>query len=181
MNSYYDELYVGSTARRTLKYEWSMKGFGPTVAAFSTESHELHRARAGTLAPFFSKASVYQLEPVVQSVVNQLVARLRTLRGSGGNVNMIDAFSSLTTDVISQYAFARPFGFLQSPDFSPHWHQLMMELSESFHLFKQFGWLEPMMRSLPPSFAKKASPKLVALFDIQDVCLHWCSLGEVFC
>lgn len=158
-----------------------MKGFGPTVAVFSTESHELHRARAGALAPFFSKASVSKLEPVVQSVVNQLVARLRALGGTGGNVNLIDAFTSLTTDVISQYAFARPFGFLQSSDFSPHWHRLMMDLSEAFHLFKQFGWLEPMMRSLPPSFAKKASPKLVAMFDLQDVCLHWYSLGELFC
>ena len=164
-----------------MKYEWSMKGFGPTVAAFSSESHELHRARAATLAPFFSKASVYQLEPIVQIVVDQLMARLHALRGTGSNVNMIDAFSCLTADVISEYAFARPFGFMNDPDFSPHWHQVMMDISENFHLFKQFGWLEPTMRSLPTSFAKNASPKLVALFDIQDVCLNLCSLGEVFC
>ena len=164
-----------------MKYEWSMKGFGPTVSAFSSESHELHRARAATLAPFFSKASVYQLEPIVQTVVDQLMARLRALRGTGSNVNMIDAFSCLTADVISQYAFARPFGFMNDLDFSPHWHQVMMDLSENFHLFKQFGWLEPTMRSLPTSFAKKASPKLVALFDMQDVCLNLCSPGEVFC
>ena len=164
-----------------MKYEWSMKGFGPTVSAFSSESHELHRARAATLAPFFSKASVLQLEPIVQTVVDQLIARLRALRGTGSNVNMIDAFSCLTADVISQYAFAHPFGFMNDPDFSPHWHQVMMDLSENFHLFKQFGWLEPTMRSLPTSFAKKASPKLVALFDMQDVCLNLCSLGEVFC
>ena len=164
-----------------MKYEWSTKGFGPTVSAFSSESHELHRARAATLAPFFSKAAVYQLEPLVQSVVDQLMARLRALRGTGSNVNMIDAFSCLTTDVISQYAFARPFGFMNDPDFSPQWHRVMMDLSENFHLFKQFGWLEPTMRSLPASFAKKASPKLVALFDMQDVCLNLCSLGEVFC
>ena len=163
-----------------MKYEWSMKGFGPTVSAFSSESHELHRARAATLAPFFSKAAVYQLEPIVQSVVDQLMARLRALRGTGSIVNMIDAFSCLTTDVISQYAFARPFGFMNDPEFSPHWHRVMMDLSENFHLFKQFGWLEPTMRSLPTSFAKKASPKLVALFDMQDVCLNLCPLGEVF-
>ena len=160
-----------------MKYEWSMKGFGPTVSAFSSESHELHRARAATLAPYFSKAAVYQLESIVQSVVDQLVARLRALRGTGSNVNMIDAFSCFTTDVISQYAFARPFGFLNDPDFSPHWHRVMMDLSETFHLFKQFGWLEHMMRSFPPSFDKKASPKMVALFDCQDVCLNLCSAG----
>ena len=146
-----------------------MKGFGPTVATFSTESHELHRIRAASLAPFFSKASVYQLEPFVQSVVDQLVARLEALRESGSNVNMVDAFSCLTTDVISQYAFARPFGFMKSPNFSPQWHQLMMELSETSHLFKQFGWLELIMRKIPPSLAEKASPKLASLFSFQDV------------
>ena len=140
---------------------------------------ELHRTRAAALAPFFSKASVYHLEPSVQSIVDQLVARLRTVQGAGSNVNMIDVFTSLTGDVIRQYAFARPFGFMRSPDFSPHWHQLMMEVSETSHVFKQFEWLEPMMRSIPPSLIKMASPKLSSLFGMQDVCLSWCPLGEM--
>lgn len=160
-----------------MKYEWSMKGFGPTTATFSTESHELHRTRAAALAPFFSKASVYQLEPSVQSVVDRLVARLRNVQGTGCNVNMIDVFTSLTGDVISQYAFARPFGFMQSPDFAPHWHQLMMMLSEASHVFKQFEWLEPMMRSMPLSLIRMASPKLSSSFGVQDVCLYDCPLG----
>lgn len=162
-----------------MKYEWSMKGFGPTTATFSTESHELHRTRAAALAPFFSKASVYQLEPSVQSVVDRLVARLRNVQGTGCNVNMIDVFTSLTGDVISQYAFARPFGFMQSPDFAPHWHQLMMMLSEASHVFKQFEWLEPMMRSMPLSLIKMASPKLSSSFGVQDVCLYDCPLGYI--
>ena len=158
-----------------------MKGFGPTVSTFQTESHELHRTRAAALLPFFSKASVYQLEPSVQSVVNQLVARLRTIQGAGCNVNMLNIFTSLTADVISGYAFARPFGFMQSPDFAPHWHQLLIESSETFHLFKQFGWLEKMMRSVPPSLIKVASPKLSSLFGAMDVCLHRCPFDCMRC
>ena len=164
-----------------MKYSWAMKGFGPPLSSFSTESHELHRARAATVAPFFSKASVYNLEPVVQSVVDQLVARLRTFQGTGSTVTVVHAFASLTADVISQYAFARPFNFIQSPDFAPHWHQGMMITSETFHTFKQFGWLEPLMSSMPPSLAQKASPKLSALINLQDVCLHWCPLAEMVC
>ena len=163
---------MGPSSRRTVKYEWAMKGFGPTVSTFATKSHDLHRTRAAVLAPFFSKASVYQLEPSVQSVVNQLVARLRTIQGAGSNVNMLNVFTSLTADVISGYAFARPFGFMQSPDFAPHWHHLIMESSETFHLFKQFGWLESMMRSIPPSLIRMASPKLASLFGATDVCHH---------
>lgn len=156
-----------------------MKGFGPTTATFSTESHELHRTRAAALAPFFSKASVYLLEPAVQSVVDHLVARLRNVQATGCNVNMIDVFTSMTGDVISQYAFARPFGFMQSPDFAPHWHQSMMMLSEASHVFKQFEWLEPMVRRIPLSLVKKASPKLSSTLGVQAVCLHSCPLGKI--
>ena len=85
---------------------------------------------------------------------------------------MIDVYSCLTTDVISEYAFARPLGFMQSPDFSTHWHRLIMDLSETFHTFKQFGLLEPMMRSIPPALAQKASPKMSKLFSLQHVRLR---------
>ena len=55
----------------THKYQWSMKGFGPTIAAFLTENHELHRIRAASLAPFFSKASNWGL-PFSLSLTNLL-------------------------------------------------------------------------------------------------------------
>jgi cytochrome P450 len=97
--SYYDQLYVGSSVRRTNKYHWAVRGFGPTVASFSTVSHDLHRIRRGALAPFFSKASVAQLEPTVQAVIAKFVLRLKGLQGSGTPINLIDAYSALTNDV----------------------------------------------------------------------------------
>lgn len=53
----------------------------------------------------------------------------------------VDAFACLTGDVVGQYAFAKPYGLLDDPDFSPYWHKLMMDVSENTHLLKQFGWL----------------------------------------
>ena len=82
-----------------MKYDWAMRAFGPTVAGFSTESHELHRIRRGALAPAFSKASVTQLEPTVQAIIGKLISRLTKLQGSGTPVNLIDAYSALTNDV----------------------------------------------------------------------------------
>ena len=151
------------------------KQCGPEMCA-----DELHGTRAAALEPSFSKASVYHLEPSIQSVVDQLVARLRRVQGTGSYVNMVDVFNSLIRDVISQHAFACPFGIMQSPDFALHWHQSMMTASETFHVFKHFGWLEPMMRRMPPSFSKWASPKLSTLLGLQDVCLHLCALGRCF-
>ena len=152
-----------------MKYEWAMKGFGPTMSTFATEGHELHRARRSALSPFFSKASVYQLEPIVQSVIDKFVSRLESIRGSGTVVNLIDAFTSLTADIIVQYTFAKPYGMIDSPDFAPEWHKAMMDISEISHIFKQFGWLEPMMRRIPPWIVKKLNPQLAALSTLQDV------------
>ena len=146
-----------------------MKGFGATWSAFATESHELHRTRRGALAPFFSKASVYQLEPTVQTIVDKLVSRLDAIRGSGTVINLVDVFVSLTADIIVQYAFAKPYNLIDSPDFAPYWHKGMMDASETSHIFKQFGWLEPMVRRIPQSFVTMMSPQLGALFSIGKV------------
>lgn len=146
-----------------------MKGFGPTLSSFATESHELHRIRRGALAPFFSRASVYNLEPAVQSVVNKLALRLEAIQGSDNIINLIDVFTALTYDIICQYAFASPYGFIDTPDFAPQWHRAMMDASETSHLFKQFGWLEPTMRRLPHWLVIKMNPRLGALFTLGDV------------
>ncbi|KAM0805978.1 cytochrome P450 [Usnea florida] len=163
---YYDELYAVGSARRIQKYEWAMKGFGPTWSTFATESHELHRTRRGALAPFFSKASVYQLEPTVQTIVEKLESRLNAIRGSGTVINLVDVFVSLTADIIVQYAFAKPYNLIDSPDFAPFWHKGMMDGSEASHTFKQFGWLEPMVRRIPQGFVTMMSPQLGALLSV---------------
>ena len=169
-------LYVGSS-RRTQKYEWALRGFGPTISTFSTVGHELHRMRRNAVAPFFSKALVQQLEPSVQAMVDKLIIRLGTFKGTGGVVNMIDMYTSLTADIICQYAFAAPYGYLDQPDFAPFWHRAMMDASEGFHFFKQFSWIESTMRKIPPSIVLMMVPQLGALFLLTDV-RHWPPLKD---
>ena len=155
--------------RRTGKYEWSVRGFGPALYIFATIPHELHRSRRSAVAPHFSKASVQQLEPSVQAMVDKLVSRLDTLKGTGAVVNMIDAFACMTSDIICQYSFAAPYGYLDAPEFAPYWHKAVMEASEGSHFFKQFAWLETAMRSLPGSIAKAMAPQLASLFLLGEV------------
>ncbi|KAI9716588.1 MAG: hypothetical protein M1828_007621 [Chrysothrix sp. TS-e1954] len=166
---YYDELYVGPSTRRTMKYEWAVRGFGPTDYAFSTVSHELHRIRRGALAPFFSKSLVQQLEPSVQTMVNKLMSRLESLKGSGAVINLINVFPCLTSDIICQYAFAVPYGYLDEPEFAPKWHKAVMEASEANHFFKQFPWIETIMRNLPRRLVETMAPNLSSLFLINDM------------
>lgn len=161
---FYDEIYVGPAIRRTEKYEWAVRGFGPTSYTFSTIPHELHRKRRNSVAPHFSKFNVQKLEPSVQAMVDKLVTRLEKLKGNGSVVNLIPAFASLTSDVICQYSFAAPYGYLDSAEFAPYWHTAVMQASEGFHFFKQFAWLETLLRSLPGSVSKAMAPQLTSLF-----------------
>ncbi|MCJ1247251.1 hypothetical protein MMC30_004465 [Trapelia coarctata] len=158
---YYDEVYAGNS-RRTNKWSWTAKQFGTTLSSVGTESHELHRIRRGALSNFFSKGSVQRLEPVVQSTIDKLVTRLEDRKGSNRAINVIDMFAAFTADVIGQYAFARPFGYLDHPDFAPFWHKLMMDSSEISLLRKQFGWVESVVGSMPVPLLQIVSPGMLA-------------------
>ena len=180
LSSYYDEVYAGSH-RRTLKYEWSTRGWGIPTATFGTESHELHRTRRAAVSPFFSKASVYALEPVVQSVVDKLTTRLHSLQGTGNVINLVHVFSALTADVIVQYAFAKPYGFVEREDWAAGWHGAVMDASETWHVFKQFAWMEPMVRRVPKGWVERMNPKMGSLFGILQVgagCVFACAVLE---
>ncbi|KAL8696037.1 MAG: hypothetical protein Q9224_003006 [Gallowayella concinna] len=166
---YYDELYVGPSTRRTLKYEWSVRGFGPTHFTFSTISHELHRSRRGAVAPFFSKALVQQFEPSVQAMIQKLASRLDKLKETGTIINMIDMYPCLTSDIICQYAFGAPYGYLEMPEFAPLWHKAVMDASEGFHFFKQFPWLESALRKIPQRIVRIMVPNLASLFLLTDM------------
>ncbi|MCJ1465823.1 hypothetical protein MMC07_004442 [Pseudocyphellaria aurata] len=163
---YIDDVYPGSS-RRTMKWDWAAKMFATKSATLSTISHELHRTRRGSLASFFSKSSVQQLEPVVQSVVKTLVLRLQALKGSGTNLNVLNLYSSLTGDIISQYAFGRSYNFLDTSDFAPHWSEAWLATSRNGHLLKQFGWLEPILRRMPAWMVKYVSKDTLLVINMQ--------------
>lgn len=130
---FYDTLYVSTASgRRTEKWEWSAKMFGTTKAAVGTTSHALHRVRRAALNPFFSRRSVARLEPVIQANVNKLRKRLEGFADKGKPVNLTDALTALSADVIGDFAFGRSYGFLDAEDFNPGWHKLMLVSRTSF-------------------------------------------------
>ncbi|KAL8943014.1 MAG: hypothetical protein Q9211_001143 [Gyalolechia sp. 1 TL-2023] len=161
-----DQVYPGS-AVRSEKYAWGMKMFGLRYAFLATQDHDLHRMRRNAFARYLSKASLQRLEPGIQSVVDTMVSRLHEIKGSGKVVNLLDLFACLTGDVIGQYAFASPYGLLEDPDFSPHWHQTMMGVSMNGHLLKQFGFLMPVMQAMPEWLVKMVTPGMMTLINFQ--------------
>ncbi|KAL1639847.1 hypothetical protein SLS58_007591 [Diplodia intermedia] len=166
---FYDTLYASAASgRRTEKWSWSAKMFGTTQAAVGTASHELHRLRRAALNPFFSRRSVVRLEPVIQANVDKLRSRLEGFANAGDHVNLTDAFTALSADVIGDFAFGKRYGFLDAEDFNPGWHKLMLDLSRGTHLMKQFGWLYTILTCIPQRLVSIIHPLTKELFDVQN-------------
>ena len=165
---YIDEVYPGP-GRRTEKYDWAMKMFGLKYSFFATLNHELHRLRRSNFAHYFSKASLVRLEPGIQAMVDKFVFRLHQCQGTGRVINLLDLYACLTGDIIGQYAYARPFGFLDDEDFAPYWHKLMMDVSMNGHVAKQFGWIVPLMKSMPDWLVMKMNPLMMTFINFQRV------------
>lgn len=117
--------------------------------SLTTTDHELHRIRRTAVAPFFSKSSVLKLEPVIIRFAEQLCQRLSEFSGTGCPVVLNDAFSCFATDVITEYSFARSYGFLENENFLPNLRIALKGLMVSVNYAKQFPWLFTLLDSVP--------------------------------
>ncbi len=107
----------------------------------------------------------------MQSMVDKVISRLEPFKGTGAVVNLVDMFACLTSDVICQYAFAAPYGYLDQQEFAPYWHKAVMKASENSHFFNHFPWIDAGLRMLPPSVVRKTAPQLASLLNLGDVSL----------
>lgn len=92
---FYDEIYSGSVRKRN-KWEFVCNSHGVPESAFGTSSHELHRMRRAALNPFFSKQKIRGLQPKIEHVVDNLLARFEDFADTKQPLPMSDAFAALT-------------------------------------------------------------------------------------
>lgn len=111
--------------------------------------HNLHRARRGAVNRFFSKASVAKLEPLLVTTIRKMCAQIETYAGTGKPLELAAAFSCVTTDIITEYAFARSHHFLDSPTFEPNLRSAILKGGEMVPLVKQFPWFLRLVKAAP--------------------------------
>lgn len=165
--SFIDELYAGGGKKRD-KYTFFTVQFGIPDSVFGTPGHDLHRLRRGALNRFFSKASVTKLEPMIHKAVEKLCAQLESHAGTGNPVKMNNAFSCMTTDVVTEYAFAKSYNFLDSPTFEPNFHRAIIAGSDMGPWIKQLPCLIALMNSLPKWIVMKINPKAAIFLQFQE-------------
>lgn len=92
---FYDEIYAGPSRKRD-KWSYFCNAHGVTQSSFATVKHETHRMRRAALNPFFSKQKVRSLQPRIENVVNNLLARLDGIANREERIKVSDAFAALT-------------------------------------------------------------------------------------
>ncbi|KAH8896145.1 putative cytochrome P450 [Thozetella sp. PMI_491] len=152
---FFDVLYVTAAKRRTNKCSWTR------ASAFKTIDHDLHRARRNQLSPFFSKASVRALEPLILVKVHRMCARLKQISATGGPVNLTHVFVALTLDIISRVSFGVSYELLELDDFARQWYQDMRATGLHGHLVRQFPAVFRLL-SFSPQIASRSKVAIIA-------------------
>lgn len=150
--SFYEEIHPGDTRRKRERCTW-FSNYGEDVLGkgglTSTVGHDLHRIRRSAIAPLFSKKNIYELQPMVRMKVDKLVQRLSQACKEGQVINLTDAMSALTMDVISSYCFGKDMRQLDNPDFAAQVVWQMQEASKFVVYARHFPWFFNVLLSLP--------------------------------
>ncbi|EXJ85668.1 hypothetical protein A1O1_06034 [Capronia coronata CBS 617.96] len=163
---FYDVIYAGSSQRRD-KWAWFCQQFGIPDSAFATVKHEHHRLRRQALNPFFSKAKVRSLQPLIEEVAHTLLARFEDFRQQGQPLTVSLAFAALTNDIAEQYALGRNDNRVSAKDFDPSFHDASVAGARMGHLTKQFPIIFTIMQALPDSVAVMMDPNMASYVKLQ--------------
>lgn len=141
-------------------------------SVLSTIEHELHGKRRAALSPFFSKTSIRSLEGVIKAKVEKLCERLKSKINPANNqeavVKMSTAFTALTTDVITEYAYGTSWGYLDKEDFDQRWKDGMRNAWISILQFQNFWWFGWLVSLSPTWLLLKLDPSLDGFTRIQE-------------
>ncbi|KAF2220603.1 putative cytochrome P450 [Elsinoe ampelina] len=136
--SYYETLYAGGSHKRD-KY------------VITTSHHDLHRIRRGALNPFFSKASVSKLEPMLRAKADD-ICRIMMLNKKHDRVFEFGAaYMSFALDTVTHYAFGKAgcWGCLDGDDFSGDWKEAIIKAFENATLIRYIPWMTKVLRQIP--------------------------------
>nr|OQO29273.1 hypothetical protein B0A51_07518 [Rachicladosporium sp. CCFEE 5018] len=119
--AFYEEIHPSDPRRKRNRDPWFSHYDKDTVLAgaiLNSMEHDLHARRRKAVAAYFSKKSVRDVEPLVQKKIAKLVARFEQAHVQDQIVNLIDAMSGLTMDIISSYCFGTDTRQLDLPSYA---------------------------------------------------------------
>ena len=81
---------------------------------------------------------------------------------------------ALTTDIITEYAFARSYDQLDSPDFQEILHDALVAIYTTGQFALHFSMVFPILDALPDWLVSKMEPRLLPVIGLSKVQLIIC-------
>jgi len=164
---YFDQLYARSGRRD--KYSYISSRFGYPNDAFFTAPHDLHKVRRKAISPFFSSAKISEFHPVILSKIDKLCRKIYLHQEYGQVLPLSKCWFALTTDIITEYAFAKSYDHLESEEFkdTDSFHKGFSITHSGASVIQHFPWLFTILDSLPDWIIEKIEPALKHLTDFR--------------
>lgn len=145
-----DEIYAGpGRIRDKWQHQLNTGGAGPvSVTGFSTVNHEVHRMRKGALSKFFSRQQMLKLEGEVEEFAQMTTNKMLRFAGKEP-FDVKEAFNCFTADVMSQYAFGEPMGFLAQEGWEPNFATWVKSFFRSAYMMRHNALGRKMAQVLP--------------------------------
>lgn len=145
-----DEIYAGpGRVRDKWQHQLNTGGAGPvSVTGFSTVNHEEHRWKKGALSKFFSRQQMLKLEGEVQEFAHLTVAKMIKSAGTSA-FDVKEAFNCFTADVMSQYAFGEPMGFIAQEGWEPNFATWVKSFFKSAYMMRHNALARKLAQIMP--------------------------------
>ncbi|KAI3394704.1 hypothetical protein diail_2289 [Diaporthe ilicicola] len=146
-----DEIYASGNRKRDKWQHFLNTGAtGPILlGGFSTIEHELHRTRRLPMNRFFSRGQMLKLEGEVHFFTQRTCDKLLRTRGP---FDIKEAFNSFTADIIAQYAFGEPMGFIDQEGWTPNFGGWVKNFFNSAYMMRHVAPARALV-ALAPYFA----------------------------
>ncbi|KAI0181144.1 cytochrome P450 [Hypoxylon sp. FL1284] len=145
-----DEIYASGCRIRD-KWQHNLKTSGASSSSateFATVSHELHRMRKGAIAKFFSRQQMLKLEGEVHDSTQRTIDKMLRCANEGP-FDVKEAFNCFTADIISQYAFGEPMGFIDQDGWEPNFATWVKSFCESAYTVRYITPVRMLARFAP--------------------------------
>jgi hypothetical protein len=173
--NFYDTVYAGGGKKRD-KWSWFVRLYGMDDGALATVDHDLHRVRRAAINPFFSKSNVRKLENIIQLKASKVLDYMIALEDTGKPLTLTHLYGAFTSDVIVEYAFGESHNNLGKDNLNDKFFQMMGSIHHIGPAAKQFGWLLPILLSIPEWITSRLDPGMAAFAEMQNVRLMQHSL-----
>lgn len=167
---YYEHLYSRTAPRD--KYSYFSGRFGYASDSFSTTSHGLHRLRRKALSPMFSVKKIWEFQPVIREKVEKLCQKIVQYQ-DGQVLPLSRAYMALTTDIITEYAFAKSYDQLDSPNFQDTLHEALIAIYTTGQFALHFPIVFPILNILPEWLVRKTQPEVLQVVGLRKVNLQY--------